>query len=113
MRVQCGLDDRIFNDPGKITSNDSSFERHSQFVAEVGKAYGVSMFEDHDQRHPDLLDSVDSEESALNYVKQMFNEYGMEDVIFYRPEIHSTPQELGEKKGEDDLFKYCREGFGR
>ena len=113
IRVQCGLDDSISNDPSKITSNDSSFERHSQFVNQVGISFGLNKFNVYDELHPELLDSVDSEESALLYINGMFNEFNIQENLFYNPELHSNPQESGEKKGEDDLFLYGREAFIR
>ena len=113
LRVQCGLDDRISNDPDKITSNDSSFERHSQFVAEYGISCGLNMVDVYDKLYPHLLDAVDSQESALKYMNDLLCYFGIQANMFYRPEAHGRRQEAGDKKGEDDLFIYCREGFIR
>ena len=53
-----GKDKEIFNEESKMHKNDSSFERHVQWKAEVAIQYSLNMFDNHDEKHPEKLDEV-------------------------------------------------------
>jgi hypothetical protein len=109
------LGKEISNQKKKIVKNDSSFERHDQFVTEVGTAYGLNLFDNYDHRYPERLDAVRTKDEALHYVADMFAEYDVMINMYYNPELHDPEQARHGpvKQGEDDLFIYSREGFIR
>ena len=103
---------KISNKEEHIKKNDSSFERHDQFIAEVAIASGVNAFDNYDQLYPERLDEVFDLETATKYMIDMMNEYNILENLFYNPALHD-PTQLMPSGEEDDLFVYCRAGFIR
>ena len=64
------------------------------------------MFDNYTTTKPDTLRSVMSEETAINFVVEMLDWYGILKGLFYDPDADVEEPMLS---GEDDLFKYYRE----
>ena len=104
----------IHNNKNKIIKSDSSFERHDQMFTEIGKAYGLNMWDNHIQLYPERLARIKTEEEAKQYVLDMWDDFGVTANIFYNPSEHDpTQMDESEPKQEDDLFINCRVGFLR
>ena len=95
---------KVTNKAKEIKKNDSSFERHDQFLTEVQISYLVNMFDNHMQSsfNKERLEAVGGCEAAVSSVLSMLDEFNIQ--LFYDPK-KSKP----EKKGEDDTFNYCRD----
>jgi hypothetical protein len=94
---------KVTNKAKEIKKNDSSFERHDQFLAEVQTSYLLNMFDNYQMVDKDKLAAVDSYESALTFVLGMLDAYDVQ--LFFDPE-----KPLPEKRrGEDDMYVYCRD----
>ena len=91
---------KVSNKAKEIKKNDSSFERHDQFLATVQTSYLVNMFDNYMDLHPYNLAAVETEEDAVNFVLSMLKEFGIQ--LYYDPSKNNLNQE------EDDLFKYCK-----
>ena len=92
---------RVSNKAKDIKKNDSSFERHDQFLAEVQTGYVLNMFDNYLIENQEKLDAVDSFESAVAFVLGMLEAYDVQ--LYYDPE-KKLPQE-----DHDDLYVYCRD----
>ena len=93
---------KVSNKAKDIKKNDSSFERHDQFLAAVQASYLINMFDNYIEKFPESLTSVKTTEDALNFVRSLLEEFDIQ--IFHDPSL----QEPEQKEGEDDLFKYCQ-----
>ena len=94
---------KVSNKAKEIKKNDSSFERHDQFLAEVQTSYLLNMFDNYQMKDKGKLVAVDSYDSALAFVLGMLDAYDVQ--LFYDPK-----KPLPEKrKGEDDMYVYCRD----
>ena len=94
---------KVTNKGKEIKKNDSTFERHDQFLAEVQKSYLLNLFDNYQEKDKQKLVKVDSFESAVNFVLKMLDEYNIQ--LFYDP----TKPLPAKQKGEDDMFIYCRD----
>ena len=56
---------KVTNKAKEIKKNDSSFERHDQFLAEVQTSYLVNMFDNYLEDNKELLDAVEDTKTAL------------------------------------------------
>ena len=112
---RAGKDKEIFNDKDKIHKNDSTFERHVQWSGELAIQYSLNMFDNFDRKYPELLDVVDDQKSATQYILKLWNEYDVVTHLFYDPAVHDPSQRSAscERQGEDDMWVYCRESFTR
>ena len=111
LKARVGQDGLLHPEKNKIVKNDSSYERHKQFYMGVGRMFGLNMFSNYDKLHPEKLDAVKTKAQALEYILDIFAEYGITDNLFFNPAIHDPDQmEASEAKaGEDDLFIYARD----
>ena len=94
---------KVTNKAKEIKKNDSSFERHDQFLAEVQTSYLVNMFDNYLVQNKDKLEAVDNKESAVSFVWSMLDAFNIQ--LFYDP----NKQEQEKQKGEDDMFMYCKD----
>lgn len=104
---------KISNKEEHIKRNDSSFERHDQFIAEVSSAYGVNAFDNYDQMYPERLDEVSDLATATQYMIDMMDEFGILENLFYNPALHDPTQMMQSEEAHDDCYVYCRAGFIR
>ena len=93
---------KVSNKAKDIKKNDSSFERHDQFLAAVQASYLVNMFDNYQEEHPERLQSVNNTEDATKFVMDMLDEFRIQ--LYYDP----SREEPGPQEGEDDLFQYCQ-----
>ena len=93
---------KVSNKGKEIKKNDKSFERHDQFLASVQSSYLVNLFDNYHGEHPEKLSSVSCLDDAVKYVLHMLESFDIQ--LFYDP----SRQEPEKKKGEDDLFVYCK-----
>ena len=93
---------KVSNKEKDIKKNDSSFERHDQFLAAVQSSYLVNMFDNFLEKHPERLHRINNTEDAVEFVHNMLDEFNIQ--LFYDP----TTKEPVPEKGEDDLFQYCQ-----
>ena len=105
----------IHNDKKQIVKSDSTFERHSQMLADIGKAYGLNLWDNYLLLHPDKLAKVKTKADAENLIVDMFNEFGVLDNLLYDPSKHDPTQheEVEPEQGQDDLFLNSRAGLIR
>ena len=94
---------KVTNKAKEIKKNDSSFERHDQFLAEVQISYLVNMFDNYQLVNKDKLEAVNSYDSAVSYILDLLDAFNIQ--LFFDPN-KPLPEK---KKGEDDLFYYCRD----
>ena len=96
---------KVTNKAKEIKKNDSSFERHDQFLEEVQISYLVNMFDNYIKNSckKKRLEAVDGCETAVSFVLGMLDDFNIQ--LFYDPK-KSKPEK---KKGEDDMFDYCRD----
>ena len=87
-----------------IKKNDSSFERHDQYLAAVQASYLVNMFDNFHEKYPDRLEGVANTEDAVKFVLDLLDEFHVK--IYYDPDTHDQGVNL--QDGEDDLFEYCQ-----
>ena len=92
---------KVGNKEKDIKKNDSSFERHDQFITAVQTSYLVNLFDNYLVKYPEKLDRVDSTDSAVQYIIQMLQEFNIQ--WYYDPNTEDTS-----KGDEDDLFRYCK-----
>ena len=93
---------KVSNKAKDIKKNDSSFERHDQFMAAVQSSYLVNMFDKYQDQHPEKLESVKNTKEAMKFVLDMLDEFDIQ--LYYDP----SRVEPGQQEGEDDLFQYCQ-----
>ena len=93
---------KISNKEKDIKKNDSSFERHDQFLTAVQSSYLVNMFDNHLKNHPNSLKKVNSTEDAVKFLLNMLEDFNIQ--LYFDPDR----QEPDQQKGEDDLFRYCQ-----
>jgi hypothetical protein len=93
---------KVSNKEKDIKKNDSSFERHDQFLAAVQSSYLVNMYDNFLEKHPERLHRINNTEDAVEFVHNMLDEFNIQ--LFYDP----TTKEPVPEKGEDDLFQYCQ-----
>ena len=110
-----GKDKEIFNDDSKIHKNDSSFERHVQWKDEVATQVGLNLFHNHDEKFPEKLDAVIDNKSATAYIKEMWEDHGVIEQLFYDPAVHDPTQMRSGpvRQGEDDMWIYSLAAFDR
>ena len=94
---------KVTNKAKEIKKNDSSFERHDQFLAEVQTSYLVNMFDNYLEKNKDKLEAVNDKEASVAFVWGMLDAFNIQ--LFYDP----SKQEQGRQKGEDDMFIYCKD----
>ena len=94
---------KVSNKGKDIKKNDSSFEKHDQFIAAVQATYLGNMFDNYVSKNPTLLNQVNSTESAVDFVLDMLSAFNIE--LYYDP-TKPVPEK---QAGEDDMFDYCKE----
>ena len=94
---------KVSNKGKDIKKNDSSFEKHDQFIAAVQTAYLGNMFDNYVSKNPTLLDQLSSTEEAVDFVLNMLSDFNIE--LYYDPSRPATSRQ----EGEDDMFDYCKE----
>ena len=92
---------KVTNKAKDIKKNDSTFERHDQFLAEVQIGYVLNMFDNHMMENKDKLDAVKSFESAVTFVLDMLDAYDIQ--LYYDPQKELPEMEV------DDMYVYCRD----
>ena len=95
---------KISNKEKDIKKNDSSFERHDQFLTAVQSSYLINMFDNHMKNYPESLKKVNSTEDAVKFVLNMLEEFNIQ--LFFDPEKKEPSLQEGDQ--EDDLFRYCQ-----
>ena len=98
---------KVANKAKDIKKNDSTFERHDQFIAEVQKSYLVNMFDNYQNDNKGKLEAVASNESAVAFVLDMLDAFNIQ--LYFDP----TKPMAERERGEDDLFMYCRDMVSR
>ena len=94
---------KISNKPKEIKKNDSSFEKHDQFIAAVQVDYLLNMFDNYMEKNPRCMDEVTNTETAVNIVLSMLEDFGIQ--LYYDP-CRNAPKNSNK---EDDLFCYCKD----
>ena len=92
---------KVTNKAKDIKKNDSTFERHDQFLAEVQIGYILNMFDNYMMENRDKLDAVENFESAVVFVLDMLEDYDVH--LYYDPE-RKLPE-----TDDDDMYVYCRD----
>ena len=69
---------KVANKAKDIKKNDSTFELHDQFAAGVQACYLANMFDNFSVEHPTKLDSVDSCQGVIDYIKEMLSFYDIQ-----------------------------------
>ena len=98
---------KVSNKGKEIKKNDSSFERHDQFLAAVQTSYFVNLFDNFSEEQPEQLHCIKSMEDLVKFVLDMLSSYAIQ--LYYDPTI----QEADRSEDEDDLFQYCQEMVAR
>ena len=62
---------KVSNKGKEIKKNDSSFERHDQFIAAVQTSYLMNLYDNYNEEHPERLKSVNSTGDAVKFVLDM------------------------------------------
>ena len=94
---------KVSNKGKEIKKNDSSFEKHDQFLAAVQASYLVNMFDTYHEKNGEKLNCVNNIGDVVSYVIGMLEEFDIQ--LYFDP----TKQEAAARKeGEDDLFHYCK-----
>ena len=93
---------KVSNKEKDIKKNDSSFEKHDQFLAAVQSSYLINMFDNYHEKNPHKLETVDTTEEAVNFVLELLAEFRIQ--LFFDPNRKDGQR----KEGEDDLFQYCQ-----
>ena len=88
-----------------IKKNDSSFERHDQFIATVQTSYLANMFDNYMVENGNKLEEVSDQKSAVRFVHGMLDSFGIK--LYYDPTMSDL--EVEEKEGEDEMFVYCKD----
>ena len=94
---------KISNKAKDIKKNDSTFERHDQFMASVQTSYLANMFDNYMVENSEILEEVTDQKSAVKFVLGMLDSFGVQ--IYYDPSM-ADPEK---KEGEDDMFVYCKD----
>ena len=94
---------KISNKAKDIKNNDSTFERHDQFMASVQTSYLANMFDNYMVENSEILEEVTDQKSAVKFVLGMLDSFGVQ--IYYDPSM-ADPEK---KEGEDDMFVYCKD----
>ena len=94
---------KVSNKAKEIKKNDSSFEKADQFIAAVQTCYLTNMFNNYMINNPEALDAVTSTESAVKFVHEMLDAYNIQ--LYFDPNKAVAEK----KKGEDDMFQYCKD----
>ena len=71
---------KVSNKGKDIKKNDSSFERHDQFLAEVQTILLLNMFDNHDVQDPGKLKDANSYATVVSYMLNFLDVY---DVQLY------------------------------
>ena len=66
---------KVTNKGNEIKKNDSTFERHDQFVTAVQISFLINLFDNYHGDNPGKLDGVDSFEGVVAYVLEMLDSY--------------------------------------
>ena len=98
---------KISNKAKDIKKNDSTFERHDQFLATIQTSYLVNMFDNYMVDNSKLLEEVTDTKTAVKFVHGMLDSFGI--TLYYDPGM-PDPEKRG---GEDDLFMYCKAGLNK
>ena len=98
---------KVSNKEKDIKKNDSSFERHDQFLTAVQCSYLANMFDTYVDKNPDKLNDVTNTEEATKFILGMLDEFNIQ--LFYDP----SREEPEKVEGEDDLFNYCKDMVSR
>ena len=93
---------KVSNKGKEIKKNDSSFERHDQFLAAVQASYFVNLFDNFTEEHPERLAAVHSLDDTVKFVMDMLDSFAIQ--LFYDP----GRKEPDMNEGEDDLYRYCQ-----
>ena len=94
---------KVSNKGKDIKKNDSSFEKHDQFLAAVQASYVHNMFDNYQEEHGESLASINSTKDVVTYIIDMFNYFDIQ--IFFDP----SKNLVARKEGEDDLYYYCKD----
>ena len=69
---------KITNKGKDIKKNDSTFERHDQFLTAVQKSYLVNLFDNYQNEHPERLAEVASLDETVMYIWEMLDSFGIQ-----------------------------------
>ena len=119
---------KISNKEKNIKKNDSSFEKHDQWIAAVQSSYLINMFDNFVDKFPEKLEQVSSTEDTVKFVLSMLEEFNIQ--LYFDPKEKEPGHQTGEDadpgepgpgkagpgepgpgkadNGEDDLFVYCQ-----
>ena len=93
---------KVSNKAKDIKKNDSSFERHDQFLAEVQISYLVNMFDNYMKKKEckNKLEAVADCEAAVNFVLGMLEDFNIQ--LFWDPIMKAkSPEEAVVTETED------------
>ena len=93
---------KVSNKEKDIKKNDSSYERHDQFITAVQSSFLVNMYDNFNEKFPDRLENVDNTVEAIKFVHDMLEEFRIK--VFFDPVTKDSDPE----EEEDDLFVYCQ-----
>ena len=92
---------KVTNKGKDIKKNDSTFERHDQFLAAVQTSYLLNLFDNFHGDNPEKIAQVSCLDDVIVYILEMLESYNIQ--LFYEPGFKRPSND-----GEDDLFVYCQ-----
>ena len=93
---------RVTNKGKDIKKNDSTFERHDQFIAAVQASYLANLFDNYHKNNPEKIRSLSSLKDAVSYIWEMLDSFNVH--LYFDPDKGDRNLE-----GQDDMFVYCQD----
>ena len=93
---------KISNKGKDIKKNDSSFEKHDQFITVLQSNFLINMFDNYHFKSPSKINEVKSLDDVVGFVLGMLDFFDV--PLFYDPQ----KQHKGTAEDEDDLLVYCK-----
>ena len=92
---------QVSNKGKDIKKNDSTFEKHDQFLAAVQASYLMNMFDNYQEFDEGRLRQIKDTDDIVSYVLDMLNYFGVQ--FYYDPNDENSRSE-----DEDDMYIYCQ-----
>ena len=82
---------KVTNKGKDIKKNDSTFERHDQFITALQSSYLVNLFDNYQNQFPDKLASITNLEDIVSYVWEMLESFDIQ--LFFDPDKRSEDED--------------------
>ena len=92
---------QVSNKGKDIKKNDSTFEKHDQFLAAVQASYLLNMFDNYPGANEEIIGQIKSTDEVVTFILEMLNYFGVN--LYYDPSNEKERQD-----DEDDLYVYCQ-----